>query len=821
MLKSLFISLLLLLTLGIGVAGAGLYGFHYFGRGLPDYHQLETYEPPVMTRVHAGDGRLLAEYAVEKRVFIPINAMPARVVQAFLAAEDQNFFEHIGVDFMGVARAIAINVKNLGSGRRLVGASTITQQVAKNFLLSNEVSWERKVKEAILAVRMERTLSKERILELYLNEIYLGFQSYGVAAAALNYFDKSLNELSTAEVAFLAALPKAPNNYNPIKRHDAALGRRDWVIGRMLDEGFISLRQASEARAEPLVVRKRQETEFVTAGYFAEAIRRELLTLYGERELYKGGLSVRSTLDPKLQEIADRTLREGLERYDLRHGWRGPLGVTPPDVSPYSAINDFTPPKGMEGRLAAVVVGLDDVSVDIAFIGGRDGRIPLAEMKWARSWEKGEKRGPKVKKPAEVLSVGEIVAVLPVTHAAPKEGEEQGALYPAGTYKLSQLPEVEGAIIALDPHTGRVLAMSGGYSYERSEFNRAIQAKRQPGSAFKPFVYLAALESGYTPSTLILDAPFVIDQGPGLPKWRPANYTKKFYGPSTMRLGIEKSRNLMTVRLAQAVGMDKVAQVAERFGVVDVLPEQLSMALGSGETSLINITTGYAMLVNGGRRIEPSFIDRIQDRNGLTVFRHDLRECPQCDAAFWVGQSLPALPDNREQLVSPGSAYQIVSMLEGVVQRGTGRRIKAIGKPLAGKTGTTNKQVDTWFVGFSPDLAIGVFVGFDRPRGLGYRETGSSVAAPVFKAFAQEALADKPGIPFRIPPGIRLVRINGSTGAPARAGEAGVILEAFKPGTLPVGESQLLAGEGFTPGFSGTGKSVGSGIPASGTGGLY
>jgi penicillin-binding protein 1A len=821
MFRALFITLLLLILLGAGATAGGLYVFHKFGRDMPDYHQLATYDPPVMTRIHAGDGQLLAEYAIERRVFVPLGALPPQTIQAFIAAEDQNFFQHSGIDLTGVARAIVINLKNIGKGRRLVGASTITQQVAKNFLLTNEVSWDRKIKEAILALRMEKAFTKERILELYLNEIYLGFQSYGVAAAALNYFDKSLDELSIAEIAYLAALPKAPNNYHPTKKREAAIARRDWVIGRMLEERFISPEQAARAKAEPLVVvAQRRETEFVHADYFAEKVRRELIGLYGEEKLYKGGLSVRSTLDPRLQEIADRTLRRGLERYDIRHGWRGPLGNAPDGMNHIAAINGFEPPAGMAHRRAAIVDSMDDKGVNLLFAGGQAGYLPLQEMTWARDWAEGEKLGGKISEPSSVLSVGDFIAVDLRIQAREIDGVA-GELYPPHIYGLSQLPAVSGAVIALDPHTGRILAMSGGYDFGASEFNRATQAKRQPGSAFKPFVYLAALESGYTPSTLILDAPFVIDQGVGLPKWRPANYTKKFYGPSTMRLGIEKSRNLMTVRLAQAVGMEKIAEYAKRFGIVDVLPEQLSMALGAGETTLLRLTAAYAMLVNGGRKIEPSFIDRIQDRNGLTVFRHDVRECPGCDAAFWTGQRVPDLPDNREILAQPGTAYQVVSMLEGVVQRGTGRRIKALGKPLAGKTGTTNKQVDTWFVGFSPDLAVGVFVGFDQPRGLGYRETGSSVAAPIFKDFMEAALADEPGIPFRIPPNLRLVRINGSTGAPASPGDDNVILEAFLPGTAPSGESQLLAGDGYTPGYSGSGQTAGGGTPSTGTGGLY
>lgn len=801
-----------------GVAGGGLWVFYEYGKGLPDHRQLKDYEPPVMTRVHAGDGRLLAEYAIEKRVFVPISAMPSRVVQAFIAAEDQNFFQHRGVDPIGVARAIIVNLKNIGTDRRLVGASTITQQVAKNFLLTSEVSIDRKIKEAILAFRLERAFSKERILELYLNEIYLGYQSYGVAAAALNYFDKSLNELSIAEAAYLAALPKAPNNYHPIKEHRAAVARRNWAVGRMLEEGYISKAQADEAIATPLEVRARRETELVEASYFAEEVRRELLSLYGEDRLYEGGLAVHTTVDPRLQEIADRVLRKGLERYDFRHGWRGPLATVPQGTDWRTAIETFEPPSGMFDRVAGIVVRMDAKGVDLLIQGGKRGYMPLEQMVWARPWVEGQTVGPPVSKPSDVVEIGDIVSLRPETHA-PQRGDEAPKPYPPDTYGLSQIPLIEGGIVALDPHTGRVLAMSGGYDPERSEFNRVTQAWRQPGSAFKPFVYLAAMENGYTPSTRILDAPFVIDQGPGQPKWRPANYSQEFYGPSTMRLGIEKSRNLMTVRLAQAVGMDVIAETVEKFGIVDDLEPVLSMSLGAGETTLLRLTSAYAMLVNGGKRVSPTLIDRIQNRHGHTVFRHDTRDCPDCRQSFWTGQAVPVLPDDRERLADAGSAYQIVSMLEGVVERGTGRRISEVGKPLAGKTGTTNNQVDTWFVGFSPDLAVGVFVGFDQPRGLGRKETGSSVAAPIFRDFMMDALEGHPGIPFRIPPGIRLVRIDPSTGALADPSSSNVILEAFKPGTVPTGDSELLAGEGYTPGYDEGGNVAGT--PSIGTGGLY
>jgi penicillin-binding protein 1A len=814
MLRALVVFLVLVVLAAGGAAGGAFWVFRTYGTDLPDYRQLEEYRPDVTTRVYAGDGRLLVEYATEKRDFVPIDAIPSRVINAFLAAEDQNFYSHPGIDLTGIARAVVTNLKNLGSGRRLVGASTITQQVAKNFLLTNEVSYERKIKEAILALRMERAFTKDRILELYLNEIYLGIGSYGVASAALNYFDKSLDELTIPEAAYLAALPKAPNNYHPTRKPEAARDRRDWVIGRMLEEGFISTAEAASARAAPFEVREREAAEAFAARHFAEEVRRELADRYGDKGLYGGGLYVRTTLDPHLQAIATRALRRGLEQYDFRHGWRGPFATVPDGENLVAALNAFPEPPGLHDRRLAVVTGVERAVAAIHVKGVGEGRIPLAEFAWARPWLKDQKVGAAVTKVSDVVKVGDIVSVRPeVVDANDKP-------YPPNTYGLSQIPEIEGAIVALDPHTGRVLAMAGGYDYAESEFNRAVQAKRQPGSAFKPFVYLAALENGFTPSTLILDAPFVIDQGPGLPKWRPANYTKRFYGPSTMRLGIEKSRNLMTVRLAQTLGMEAVAEYAERFGVVDDLPETLAMSLGAGETSLLDITAAYGMLVNGGKRITPTLIDRIQDRNGRTILRHDARDCPGCRAQAWVGQPVPDIPDTREQVASPASAYQVVSMLEGVVKRGTGRRISTIPKPLAGKTGTTNNQVDTWFVGFAPDLAVGVFAGFDEPRGLGKGETGSSVAAPIFKMFMQDALADRPATPFRVPSDIRLVRVDAKTGRPVQGATSGVILEAFKVGT-DLSRAQLIEGQGWTPDLSGGNEIGGVTGPSTGTGGLY
>lgn len=797
----------LMLVAFIG-AGGVLYGFWKYGRGLPDYTQLKDYEPPVATRIHAGDGRLLAEFAVQRRVFVPIEAMPRRVISAFLAAEDKDFYNHFGVSLPSILRAVLTNIRNLGSSRRPVGASTITQQVAKNFLLTNELSIARKAKEAILAIRIERALSKSRILELYLNEIYLGFGSYGVAAAALNYFNKSLDELTMGEAAFLAALPKAPNNYHPVRARREATARRNWVLSRMAEDGHISAAEAEAAQVAPLEVRPPQPPDSYAASYFVEEVRRDLAGRQGEKALYEGGLSVRTTLDTRLQGIARQVLRAGLVAYDRRRGWRGPVARIVPG-SDWTAQLDAAAKAApaIEGWSLAVIRAVDDAGADLLLRDGSAGRIPLAELTWARLLDEKGDRGPRVRKAGDAVQPGDVVFAEPVQ--ARGSGDKRVA-YPEGTFALRQVPAINGGLLAMDPHTGRILAMTGGFSYERSQFNRVTQAMRQPGSAFKPFVYLAALDSGLTPSTRILDAPFVIDQGAGLGKWKPANYTREFYGPSPMRLGIEKSRNLMTVRLAQTIGMEKVAEYAERFGIVDKLPRQLSMSLGAGETTLLKLTTAYAMLVNGGRQIAPTLIDRIQDRNGRTVWKHEARGCPGCAAPAWRQQPVPVLPDTRKALTSPASAYQIVTMLQGVVQRGTGVRIRAVGKPLAGKTGTTNESRDTWFVGFSPDLAVGVFAGFDEPKSLGRRETGSSIAAPIFRDFMALALENQPGIPFRIPPGVQMVRVEPQSGRLARPGDK-AILEAFKAGASPGDNSTVLDG-GYVP--SDYRKNAG-------TGGLY
>jgi penicillin-binding protein 1A len=788
------------ITALIGVAAvAAFITVQFYSRDLPDHEKLATYEPPLATRVYAGDGRLLAEYATEKRAFVPIDMMPSALISAFVSAEDKNFFTHPGIDVIGIGRAALTNLTNLGTDRRPVGASTITQQVAKNFLLTNEVSLQRKIREAILAFRISNAFTKERILELYLNQIYLGRGAYGVAAAAVVYFDKGLNELTLSESAFLAALPKAPNNYDPERNPEAAHTRRDWVLRRMLEDGAISSAEAERAAAQPIAVGSRRETETVRADFFAEEVRREIVQRYRDQGLYEGGLVVHSTIDPRLQAIADRTLRAGLETYDRRHGWRGPVGRLAGDARiPWQQrLAAVAPPPGLGAHELAAVLKVDTKAAQIGLKSGETGTISFELMSWARP-AIGELRvGEAPRNAGQVVKVNDVVVVERVGKG----------------FALRQLPLIDGALVALDPHTGRVLAMAGGYDYARSEFNRATQALRQPGSAFKPIVYLAALEAGFTPASIVLDAPITFSQGPGLPPWSPSNYAERFYGPTTLRVGIEQSRNVMTVRLANSIGMQRVADAARRLGVFDDMPQHLANALGAGETTLLRMTAAYGSLVNGGYGLQPSLIDRIQDRYGRTVFRHDPRPCPTCRAFEWANQAVPTIEDQRPAVTDPHSAYQIVSMLEGVVQRGTGKAVKAVDKPIAGKTGTSNDSKDTWFVGFAPDLVVGVFVGFDEPKSLGSRETGGAVAAPIFRDFMAEALANAPATPFRIPPGILLVRVDAQTGHAADTSGEHIILEAFKPGTEP----------GATADGRDTEKSTGgdAALPRGGTGGLY
>ncbi len=809
-----FIGSFLFFAAIVSIAGA-IGVFWYFGRDLPDHVQLASYEPPVMTRVHAGDGSLFAEYAIEKRVFVPIEAIPDHVIQAFLSAEDKTFYSHPGIDVMGVATAALRNLRNIGKGRRPTGASTITQQVAKNFLLTNEVSYKRKIREAILAFRIEKAFSKDRILELYLNEIYLGLGSYGVAMASQNYFDKSLDELTVEEVAYLAALPKAPSNYHPTRKREAAIARRNWVLGRMAEDGAVTADVAAAARAADLGVKPRKPRTQFKADYFAETIRRELAERFGEKKLYEGGMLVKSTLNPELQQIAERVLRKGLVAYDRRHGWRGPLTNIPVGEKWAEDLAKQTPPDGLGDWRMALVLKVTSNRAEIGFADGGTSSIPFSAMTWARPWKEGQRVGPAVKKPSDVVKPGDVVVVELIEGDAKKSKAKNSKKNSAGGespyHALRQIPDINGAIVVLDPHTGRVLAMVGGFSHDSSEYNRATQALRQPGSAFKPIVYAAALDNGFHPASIVVDGPFVIDQGRFLGKWKPRNYSGKFYGPSTLRLGMELSRNLMTVRLAQYIGINRVIEYAKRLGVADEMEPFLPMALGAGETTLLRLTAAYGVFVNGGKKVEPTFIDRIQDRRGKTIYRHDARVCDACLSADWQSGNLPVLKDEREQILDPRTAYQMVSLLQGVVQRGTGSRIARLGKPLAGKTGTTNETRDTWFVGFSPDLAVGVFAGFDNPKPMGRREQGASVAAPIFQDFFAEHLKGKSGKPFRVPKKIKMVRIHRKTGVRAGSGGKGVIFEAFKEEEVP---TLARAGHGGV-------QDSRSKTPRKGTGGLY
>src|SRR6516165_6046259 len=843
--RFLFVCAVMLAIAACGFVGITLW---YFGRDLPDYQQLAHYQPPIMTRVHAGDGRLLAEYATERRIFIPIKAIPKPVINAFIAAEDKNFYSHHGVDPTSIVRAAITDLGRLRANRRPVGASTITQQVAKNMLLSNEISIRRKIKEILLATRIEAALPKDRILELYLNEIYLGSGAYGVAAAALTYFDKSLDELTLGETAFLAGLPKAPNAYSPTRFPQAAKLRRDWVLERMFEDGVANQRDIAEAEAQPLELRHRQEAEQVRAPYFAEEVRRDLLARYGDKVLYGAGLSVRTSLDARLQEAADKALRAGLIAYEHSHGgWRGPIVRIDPkaDWAEHLAAVPVPPVAIDVGWRLAMVVRTEPDGAAIGFANGAAGRIPFSEMRWARPRYENGTFGPRPRGAGDVVKAGDVVMVEPI---ASSRADAPGGKA-AGLFILCQVPEVSGALVAMDPHTGRVLAISGGFSFATSQFDRATQAKRQTGSTIKPFIFLTALDHGFTPSTLIDDSPISLPQGPGLPMWTPRNYTKegqevKYRGPTPLRIAIEKSIDTMTVRAATMIGIEPVAETVEAFGLMDHMPREYSMVLGAGETTPLRMTAAYAMLVNGGKRITPTFIDRIQDRNGATIFRADHRRCDDCEEIEWQKQRMPVIPDTREQVADPGSAFQIVTMLEGVVQRGTGTVVKAVGRPIAGKTGTTNDWRDAWFVGFTPDLVAGVYVGFDDPDSLGDDETGGHVAAPIFREFMIAALKDAPATAFRTPPGMRLYRGSAATGLSVGGNEP-AIYEAYKPGTEP-GQNRNL-GTGSEPSdeempVASTGGAEGTalptqlplatrmplptpaplrGAPGSGTGGLY
>ncbi len=802
---------------------------------LPDEQVLANYEPKVTTRVHAGDGSLVAEFARERRLFVPEPAIPDVVKQAFISAEDQNFYGHNGLDYRGIMRAAIRFIPDKMAGNSLEGGSTITQQVAKNFLLTADQKFERKAKEAMIARRMEKTFSKGHILELYLNEIYLGNRSYGVAAAALNYFEKPLDELEPHEAAYLATLAKAPSRYHPVRNEARALARRNWIRGRMHEDGHLTKEELEEERAKPLdaVLAPPLGARNSEGKYFAEEIRRQVSDLYGAETFYDAGLSIRTTLDPELQMVAQAAFRKHLSAYDRRHGYRGAIATIELPVDLDAREEEVVPGEAMprylwqttlrqtsdqliKDRLASddlepwhlvLVLSVTDEAARIGFRDGSMSTVPLAGVEWAREYGSADTRGPEVTTVSEVLNAGEIIYVSEIGEdfitalskpRAPEPVEElseeelaEGEVAPPAPplanpdaqYELEQIPAANGGFIAMDPHTGRVLAMVGGFSYGLSEFNRTTQAWRQPGSTFKPFVYAAALEAGYTPSSIVLDAPFV---APSLGDdwWKPGNYVAgRFYGESTLRLGIEKSRNTMTARLAQDIGIGRIIDIAERFGVSDKLPRELAISLGAGETTLTRITTAYSQFVNGGKRIQPVFIDRIQNRYGETIYARDQRACFDCNALDWRGQTEPLLADEREMIIDSRTAYQMVHILEGVIDRGTGAGINNqidSSFPLAGKTGTTDDYHDAWFVGFSPDLAAGVYIGFDTPATLGQGEGGSNVSAPVFGEFMGQVLPTREVVPFRAPSGIRLVRVNAKTGKPANPGDPNVILEAFK-----------------------------------------
>lgn len=792
------------------VFAAGI--FYYYGAGLPDYKTLASYEPPVVSRLYSSDGKVFAEYAHEKRIYVPLDVVPSHVRNAFLSAEDKNFYYHFGIGIPSIIAAAVTNVKRIGTSRRPVGASTITQQVAKNFLLtkiSHMVSLERKIKEAILSLRIEKAYTKDYIFELYLNEVYLGSRSYGIAAAALNYFNKSLQELTIAEAAFFAALPKAPSRYHPKRNPKLTYARRNWVIDRMLIDGVITEAEARQAKAEKIILRKRNLSSVVKGNYFAEEVRRELIKSFGEKSVYQDGYVVRTTLDPRLQKIAEETLQDGLTTYDRNHGWRGAithLSLNQGDTLGegktalwVKSLEGVVQPAGIGDWQLAVVLDIDSSAVKIGFVDGSIGYITLSEMKWARRWINDESRGEVILHPKQVLRVGDVVLTDVLYEDVKKEKSKKGeksdeektedvqesvlAMHKGKqAFKLCQIPAVSGAIVAMDPTTGRVLAMQGGYSFEPSQFNRATQAMRQTGSAFKPFSYIAAFEKGLTPSTVLEDTPLAIDLGYGLGIWRPKNWDEKFKGPITVRRSFELSRNVAAIRMVhELVGMKNVVDVAKRFNVDRDMPVQLSGVLGASETTLLRLTAAYAMIANGGKLVAPSFFDHVQDRRGKTVLVNSYDLCEGCDAND--PNILPNLRDLRPQVTDPVSAYQMTSLLRGAVERGLGRTMKSIPHQIVVKSGTTNDYRDAWMMGYSPTLVLGVYVGFDTPRTLGKKHYGTKVSGPIFKSFMERALKGTTEVPFKMPKGVKLVRVNAFTGGKAQGGEPNTIYEAFRPGT--------------------------------------
>ena len=730
----------------------------YFSIGLPDYKKLSNYQPPISSRVYSENSKLIAEYALEKRLFIPFESIPKKVINAFLSAEDKNFFSHPGIDAKGILRAIVKNIKNISQNKRLEGASTITQQVAKNFLLTNEVSMKRKIKEAILAFRIERAYTKKRILELYLNQIYLGQGTYGIAAASLEYFDKSIKELNYPEAALLAALPKAPSKYDPYKYPTIAKYRRDLVLNNLEENNFISKKEYDEYKNLNLKLKRRKIEIVNEANSYTEEVRRTVKNIYGFEKLYSQGLSIRTPLKINYQIQALKSLRKGIEEYDRRRGWRGPITNKIKNKNWEKKITQYKLDPTLNWHFAEIIsLNANEIRFEILNKKkiNEKGILLLQNIKWST---------PRNKSIQDIHNIGDIIFVK-------KENN---------LWKLKQYPKVNGGIVILDPFKGDVLALVGGFNFKTSEFNRVTQAKRQPGSAFKPIVYAAALEKGFAPNSIILDAPFVESQGVGLKNWKPENYGKKFYGPTTFRKGIEYSRNLMTVRIAKILGLNEILNLSKKLNIYNEIPELLSVSLGAAETTLINLTSAYAPFVNGGKKIEPRLISRIQDRRGQTIFQEKITKCIGCDQFINNETELPNIENNNERVISEETAYQMTSILQGAVQRGTAKKLKSLNVPLAGKTGTTNDNYDAWFIGFSSNLVIGVYIGYDNPKTLGKFETGSKVALPVFKDFIEKALYKEDFDEFQIPKNIFLTSLNYDTGLKLAPGDKNSITEALK-----------------------------------------
>ena len=723
-----------------------------FSNNLPDYKFLKSYKPSVSSKVFSGNGDLVADFSQEKRIFVPYNSIPQNVINSFLSAEDKNFFSHPGVDAKGVLRAIINNISNIISSKRLEGASTITQQVAKNFLLTNEVSINRKIKEAILAFRIERALTKERILELYLNQIYLGSGAYGVAAASLEYFDKSIKELNYAESALLAALPKAPSRYNPYRDKDLAKFRRDLVVQNLYDNNFIDKNEYEQIIKEEIKLKKSEKIYLEDAQYYIEDVRKDIIEKLSYDKVYKEGLNINTPINLNLQRIATESLRDGLIDYDKRRGWRGALKNIKYSENWFDKFKEYQLEKTL-GWEVAIVKKISKFSVTIETENKENGSIKFDDISWTKKEFK------------DLFEIGDVIYVKNIND---------------NIFSLKQLPRVNGGIVVMDPYTGRVLALSGGFSFKKSEFNRATQALRQPGSAFKPFIYALALENDYTPTSLILDAPLVLEQGEDLKMWKPENYGKKFYGPSTLRVGLEKSRNLMTVRIAQNLGIEKVVNFSKNLGIYDNPEKLLSISLGSAETTLMKLTTAYSSFVNGGKLVTPVIIDRIQDSEGKTIFSDEMRKCTNCEQISFSSNSYPKIKDNYKQVFSPQTAYQMTSILEGVVQRGTGKQLKDLNLNLAGKTGTTNENTDTWFIGFTSNLVVGVYVGEDDPKPLGKFETGARTALPIFKEFVSEAIKKSEARPFKAAVGTIMMVVDSDTGQKAKFSSKNTIVEVYK-----------------------------------------